>query len=566
MHDHYFSCVVDNKAIYKLQALNWLWTLLASGTADRDEIIIHIIKGGDLAFSQILDYLGITFHMVDRFGEGEAAFCNKLVQLGTPELRQANCVVLCDTDIAFSKDIRPWLNTNAIRAKIADYPNPPLDVIRRLYAATGITARPRNARTDFSRHSTFEMNCNGGVYIIPTQWISVLSQSWVRWARFILERRDTPLVYRKHADQVGFCFAMLELGLPFEKLPLSLNFPTHFSPSEYSAVSHMNPLVYHYHRRMNQNGDLLPLGIPRFDTAIDQINEVIRTQRARLISSLPTATETFMQWQNNSIPEEPEVNTHFGLRHLLNKVIARMNSYRGAIRKSTRSEGIDRSQLTDLQATLVDFSSSKLGFFTQTPGRLHEYPWAINEAGDVYGKKMLDVGAGINPLPLWFASRGAHVVTADNHPIIRTGPGSPHWDEWGYLDYSSMDANVASLHCDIVDSGLDNNSFDIVYSISVLEHIRRSSRQLLIHKMASLLKADGILLLTLDLIRGTDNLWNMSEGKVVEKVDSHGDVESIITELTTENLLIRKQKKLTDISGGRTDIVLIKAVKSPFSA
>jgi SAM-dependent methyltransferase len=72
---------------------------------------------------------------------------------------------------------------------------------------------------------------------------------------------------------------MLELGLPFEPLPVALDFPTHFPPESYTPLRDVEPLVLHYHSRIDASGFLLPTGQASVDAAVSQVNETIRTCR-----------------------------------------------------------------------------------------------------------------------------------------------------------------------------------------------------------------------------------------------------------------------------------------------
>jgi SAM-dependent methyltransferase len=280
-----FSCVVDDQPLFRAQAANWIATLLASGSARADEIVVHVVAGTDAGFRRGLDRQGIRWREVERFGEGDAAYCNKLMQLSSPELRAADCAVLCDTDLAFAGDVRPWLAADAIRAKVVDLPNPPLAVLRELRAAAGLAADPALVSTSFDGESTYATNCNGGFYAIPGRLLPALAEAWLRWARFALDRRDLLGAYGKHADQLGFCLAMLELDLPFAPLPVRLNFPTHLAPELLATAADEEPLVLHYHWQLDASGALLPVGVPCVDAAIATANEAIRAHRRRYLDN-----------------------------------------------------------------------------------------------------------------------------------------------------------------------------------------------------------------------------------------------------------------------------------------
>jgi hypothetical protein len=280
-----FSCVVDDGPIFKRQALAWIRTLLASGTANADELVVCLVQGGsgsvfgpgddDEAFAQNVRRLGGAVCPVPRLGTGTAAYCNKLAQLKVGLLREADCCVLCDTDIAFAGNMRSAFKTDAVRAKIVDVDNPPLPVLNALFDMSGITTRPILVPSTVNRRPTFHTNCNGGLYVIPTQWMEPLAESWMHWVRFAFEHRQLLGPCALHIDQIGFSFAMLDLGLPFEPLPEHLNFPTHLPPEVFAAPVVTEPLVLHYHCHTEGNGRLLHCGHPPADAAIERVNGML---------------------------------------------------------------------------------------------------------------------------------------------------------------------------------------------------------------------------------------------------------------------------------------------------
>lgn len=207
---------------------------------------------------------------------------------------------------------------------------------------------------------------------------------------------------------------------------------------------------------------------------------------------------------------------------------------------------------------LVRLSREKLGFFTSTVSRLLEYPWIASQMGDVAGKRIVDVGAGVGPLPFYLAERGARVVTVDNHPGVRTLETRAGWNEWGFLDYSQCDERISSFHEDA--SRFDFQESDIVYSVSVLEHVQAEIRRTIFKKISTGLRRNGRLFLTFDLIPGTEQLWNLSEGKLVESQEIHGDIQSVVVELASIGFDVVQQTIKREIPESRTDIALLEAI------
>jgi hypothetical protein len=67
-------------------------------------------------------------------------------------------------------------------------------------------------------------------------------------------------------------------------------------------------------------------------------------------------------------------------------------------------------------------------------------------------------------------------------------------------------------------------------------------------------------LLTLDLVPGSDALWNFSEGLTIEDESVHGDLTTFLAEIAACRLVVKSVDVVRDIPDSRTDIALIKAV------
>ena len=87
---------------------------------------------------------------------------------------------------------------------------------------------------------------------------------------------------------------------------------------------------------------------------------------------------------------------------------------------------------------------------------------------------------------------------------------------------------------------------DVVYSVSVIEHMPRATWEGILARCRRWLAKNGRLVLTIDLIPGTKSLWNYAEGKVVEPVDIHGNIDDFVRCLNKqgfklEELFIQQQ-------------------------
>ena len=69
--------------------------------------------------------LGATLVEITPFGEGGARYCNKIRQLETRQLLDADFVILSDTDVAFLRDPALLVRPGRFRAKTVDAPTRP---------------------------------------------------------------------------------------------------------------------------------------------------------------------------------------------------------------------------------------------------------------------------------------------------------------------------------------------------------------------------------------------------------------------------------------------------------
>jgi 2-polyprenyl-3-methyl-5-hydroxy-6-metoxy-1,4-benzoquinol methylase len=217
----------------------------------------------------------------------------------------------------------------------------------------------------------------------------------------------------------------------------------------------------------------------------------------------------------------------------------------------------------DLLRHLADLSRLAFGFYTKQFSRAIEYPWVADKLEKLSpGRRVLDVGAGLNPLPIFLAQRGVTVECVDPHPLERTIPADPTWNEWGYFDYGRLHAGIRSYHTDAL-SFDPTAPFDAVYSVSVIEHMLRAHWEELLSRCRQWLIEGGRLILTLDLVPGTELLWNYSEGREIEPPALHGDISEFLTCLDRLGFRVLDKRTMHDLPGSRTGLLLLDCVRQP---
>ena len=222
---------------------------------------------------------------------------------------------------------------------------------------------------------------------------------------------------------------------------------------------------------------------------------------------------------------------------------------------------------SDLLLETVTVSRENFGWHTKHYPRLYEYPWLLEKLGrNLENMKIADFGAGVTPLPLQLASRGPKVFTIDKHETKRDIKQIEKANEWGFFDYGILDDNIQSYNQALDENTFGKNSLDVWYSISVVEHMPAEIRRAIFNIMANNLKDSGRLLLTVDLGKGTQKLWNMAEGKVVEDAIEHGTLDRLVNELELLGFDILEKDIYQMPMEERVDIAMISAVLHKLTA
>jgi len=218
-----------------------------------------------------------------------------------------------------------------------------------------------------------------------------------------------------------------------------------------------------------------------------------------------------------------------------------------------------QSPSPEVLQSLVELSRKHFGWFSRTVTRAFEGPWIIDQINQRGARRILDIGAGVSPVPIYLAERGAEVVTVDNAPVVRDpGTDPSKWNDWGYFDYACLQPNLSSRHEDILTVPLSRRSFDCIYSQSVIEHMPSSTRKQLWKKVDDLLANEGVLLVTVDLVPDSDRLWNYNRGEEVEAAEEHGHLSTLVEEVTQVGLRLTQRQVLRQLNNSRSDCAMLR--------
>ena len=198
------------------------------------------------------------------------------------------------------------------------------------------------------------------------------------------------------------------------------------------------------------------------------------------------------------------------------------------------------------------------GFYPDHAPRLWEYPVVAHLVAEHLppGSRLVDVGAGVTPLAPFLTRRGYQVDTVDPSLTIRRWPPQPDWNEWDFLDYGSAGLAHRSWNCTLGELPA-SPPFDGVYSISVIEHLPATVRRKLLADISTRTRTGGLVVLTVDLVRGSDDLWNRNLEIEVEDAAAHGTFQDVIEECALVGLELFRDDTVRDWDETRVDIGLL---------
>lgn len=205
-------------------------------------------------------------------------------------------LVACDTDVVITRPLDEVATAEFVLARRVDQENPPLAVLERIREFLGVPQQPALAAPSCCPSaSTYALNCNGGMLLIPRQFMQSLGEAWLGYAITLTEHRHLLEQWVNHIDQVSWAFAMLKLGLPFQELPVEYNFPTNLA-KRIPRGTYARPAVLHYHRALNRQGRLRSSGVRLVDKAIKEANSHLRNVGGHSADSRGMMTGFYGRW------------------------------------------------------------------------------------------------------------------------------------------------------------------------------------------------------------------------------------------------------------------------------
>ena len=273
------GCVAENTPKYLSQALRLVQSIRwFGGSLSGANTMICIVDQADQEYVEELKRWGVFVRTVPRFTYFHPQ-PNKLRFLEMPEIYTYDTVILMDCDTLVVQDPYPYINGKTLQAKIADGATVSLKVFRELFSFYGLPLPEPKYRTTFTDQSTI-WYCNTGVLIFPQRVLKLLYPTWRKYTGEVVQNIDFLEKLRIFCEQASLTLAYSENPVPYEELPVAMNFPLHKTgPTKPVNMVECDPVIIHYHHLTDLSGFIKNTVYPKAQRRITEFNEFLAQSR-----------------------------------------------------------------------------------------------------------------------------------------------------------------------------------------------------------------------------------------------------------------------------------------------
>ena len=150
--------------------------------------------------------------------------------------------------------------------------------------------------------------------------------------------------------------------------------------------------------------------------------------------------------------------------------------------------------------------------------RLFEYPWAYFSISPTPGMRALEIGGGLSGLQFVLARDGVDVTNVDPGRAS-LGVGWPIEEQAIARLNRALGTRVRLVPDTLQGAGLPSDHFDVVYSVSTMEHIAPVEHHSLMQEIVRVLKPGGRCVLTVDLFLNLAPFTDRTENEFGTNVD-----------------------------------------------
>ena len=219
----------------------------------------------DSSIKEILENLQVQIRIVEPV-DNRQSFGNKIRILDEGIKEDVDVIVMLDTDIVIAGDFSQFLGTQKIMIKQEDSDPFTLSDWKQMFDFFKLPLPQERFQTSCSGQETIPY-FNGGVMIIPKLHASELLEQWKYFLKQLLDKQNNlPPKFSENPhdnkqprffDQIAFSLAITKSKLPYEILPLSMNYPYSGTVHHSEHPETLEPFIIHHHHCIAENGKLL---------------------------------------------------------------------------------------------------------------------------------------------------------------------------------------------------------------------------------------------------------------------------------------------------------------------
>ena len=241
----------------------------------------------DSSIKEILENLQVQIRIVEPV-DNRQSFGNKIRILDEGIKEDVDVIVMLDTDIVIAGDFSQFLGTQKIMIKQEDSDPFTLSDWKQMFDFFKLPLPQERFQTSCSGQETIPY-FNGGVMIIPKLHASELLEQWKYFLKQLLDKQNNlPPKFSENPhdnkqprffDQIAFSLAITKSKLPYEILPLSMNYPYSGTVHHSEHPETLEPFIIHHHHCILENGELMLSPYRLINNKIDTINLFLEENR-----------------------------------------------------------------------------------------------------------------------------------------------------------------------------------------------------------------------------------------------------------------------------------------------
>jgi len=249
----------------------------------------------DSSIKEILENLQVQIRIVEPV-DNRQSFGNKIRILDEGIKDDVDIIVMLDTDIVIAGDFSQFLGTQKIMIKQEDSDPFTLSDWKQMFDFFKLPLPQERFQTSCSGQETIPY-FNGGVMIIPKLHASELLEQWKYFLKQLLDKQNNlPPKFSENPhdnkqprffDQIAFSLAITKSKLPYEILPLSMNYPYSGTVHHSENPETLEPFIIHHHHCILENGELMLSPYKLINNKINTINLFLEKNKESKIEMKP---------------------------------------------------------------------------------------------------------------------------------------------------------------------------------------------------------------------------------------------------------------------------------------